>query len=191
MYCNSHLHGLPDTPIIPLLRLQNIAARIEHITPEIYKLPWLLVRMRILLKLLMVVYKCVQKLAPAYLCDIVHPKHKSKYGFRDDLLDLHVLHIPQSKNVMYGDQAFSVNGPTEWNWIPFDNKDDESVAILKTRLKTYLFKSTLDECLRECVHECVNTCVCVCKWVFCIYGLFQFTLISMNNFTYFSSFTIY
>ena len=144
-YCNSLLYGLPDTQIIRLQRLQNIAARIvarcpkaEHITPVLYKLHWLPVRMRILFKLLLVVYKCVQKLAPSYLCELVHPKHKSKYGLRDDLLDL--LHIPRSKNVTYGDRAFCVSGPTEWNRIPFDIKQAESVAIFKTRLKTYLFK---------------------------------------------------
>ena len=58
-HCNFLLYGLPDTLITRLQHLQTIAARIvarcpktEHITPVLYKLHWLPVRMRILFKLL-------------------------------------------------------------------------------------------------------------------------------------------
>ena len=57
--------------------------------------------LRILFKLLLVVSKCVQKLAPAYLCELVQRKHKTKCGLRGDMLDL--LHIIRSQNVTYGD----------------------------------------------------------------------------------------
>ena len=160
-YCNSLLYGLPDTLIVRLQRLQNIAARIvarhpkaEHITPVLYKLHWLPVRMRILFKLLLVVYKCVQKLAPAYLCELVQLKHKTKYGLHGDLLDL--LHVPRSQNVTYGDRAFNVCGPTEWNRIPLDIRHSESVAIFKTRLKTHLFTKYFGwMCAWMCEYLCV------------------------------------
>ena len=82
-YCNSLLHGLPDKLIN---RLQIIAARIvshtskfEHITPVMYELHWLPVKMPIRFKLLLLVYQCVQQTAPTYLCEL-HEKKKSKYG---------------------------------------------------------------------------------------------------------------
>ena len=56
-YCNSLLHGLPDKLINRLKCLHNIAARVvshtskfEHITPVMYELPWLPVRMRLRFK---------------------------------------------------------------------------------------------------------------------------------------------
>ena len=57
------------------------------------------VRMRSLFKLLLVVFKCVQKPAPAYLCELAGTKHESKYGLHDDFLDL--LHIPLSNNFLF------------------------------------------------------------------------------------------
>ena len=40
----------------------------------------------------------------------------------------------------YGDMAFSVAAPKHWNDIPLDIKLSGSVDVLKSRLKTYLFR---------------------------------------------------
>ena len=66
-YCNSLLYGLPDCRLDKLQRIQNIAARMvartpkfDHITPVLRSLHWLPVRLRILFKLLLLVYRCVK-----------------------------------------------------------------------------------------------------------------------------------
>ena len=90
--CNSLLQGLPNKLINRLQRLQNIVARVvtryskfDHVTPVLYELHcmhWLPVKMRIRFKLLLLMYRCVQQTAPAYLCELIQPKKKSKYSIR-------------------------------------------------------------------------------------------------------------
>ena len=78
-YCNSLLIGLPTCKIKRLQHVQNVAARIVarhpkaqsiHITPILHELHWLPVEKRILFKVLLLVFRCVNSLAPAYLCDL-------------------------------------------------------------------------------------------------------------------------
>ena len=40
----------------------------------------------------------------------------------------------------YGDRAFCVSGPTEWNKLSLEIRQAKSVDLFKTELKTLLFK---------------------------------------------------
>ena len=82
-YCNSLLYGAPECNLKHLQRVQNIAARIvtrtrcsplDHITPVLKSLHWLPIKYRILFKILLLAYKCVNHLAPDYLRSFVVPK---------------------------------------------------------------------------------------------------------------------
>ena len=81
-YCNSLLNGVPDYKRIQ--RMQNIAARIvsrcpykDHITLVLESLHWLPVKYRILFKLLLLTYKCLNGLGPGYLsCLVMLRKHR-------------------------------------------------------------------------------------------------------------------
>ena len=71
-YCNSLLYGLLNVRTGPLQRLQNMAARLvtgtaihDLITPVFKSMHWLLIKFHILLKLLLLIYKCVNNLAPS------------------------------------------------------------------------------------------------------------------------------
>ncbi len=142
-YCNSLLYGLPDYKIQRLQRLQNTAARIivrcpkiSHITPVLFKLHWLPVQMRIRFKVLLLVYRCVNDLAPAYLCNLVTPLQHDRITRSSSQ---HLLNIPSSRLKKYGDRSFSVCGPKEWNLLPLYIKLSSSVESFKSNLKPHLF----------------------------------------------------
>ena len=142
-YCNSLLHGIPQYRIKQLQRKQNIAARVvsrdnsRQITPVLKKLHWLPVKQRILFKLLLLVYKSVNNLAPEYLCNLfVRVQHER--SMRSNSLNR--LKPPTIKLKSYGKRSFMYAGAVEWNELPLDIKNCESVSAFKTKLKTYLFQ---------------------------------------------------
>ena len=76
-YCNSLLHGIPKYKTDRLQCVHNIAARIvarcpkfTNIAPVLYELHWLPIYKRIVFKLLLLVYRSVNQLAPLYLCEL-------------------------------------------------------------------------------------------------------------------------
>ncbi|KAL0152338.1 hypothetical protein M9458_052061, partial [Cirrhinus mrigala] len=73
-YCNSLYHGLDSASIRRLQLVQNAAARLltgirryDHITPVLQSLHWLPVPFRIQFKILLLVFKSLNGLAPEYL----------------------------------------------------------------------------------------------------------------------------
>ena len=83
-YCNSLLNGVPGYKFKRVQRMQNIAAQIvsrcpyrDHITPVFESLHCLPVKYRILFKLLLLTYKCLNGLGPGYVsCLVMTRKHR-------------------------------------------------------------------------------------------------------------------
>ena len=145
-YCNSLLYGIPDYKRKQLQRIQNIAARVvtltpcspqHHITEVLNDLHWLPVKKRIIFKILLLTYKCVNNIAPKYLCELLSPK-KSPRPLRSDSLCL--LEVPVTRLKSYGDRSFSYGAVLEWNMLPLYIRNSPSVETFKTSLKTYLFQ---------------------------------------------------
>ena len=141
-YCNALLAGLPAYLIGRLQIVQNCAARLitgvrrrEHITPVLHSLHWLPVQCRIDFKVLLLVFKCLNGKAPAYLRDMLQFKD-TRYtrSMVDDKLA-----VPRTKCSTFGDRAFSVYGPAKWNNLPRDIRYCADLDDFKTKLKTYLF----------------------------------------------------
>ena len=79
-YCNALLIGIQQDLIAKLQQLQNSAARIvlrtrkyEQITPVLIKLHWLPIKFRIQFKVLLLVYKALNGLAPKYIKELLVP----------------------------------------------------------------------------------------------------------------------
>ena len=140
---NSLLYGLPRNELQKLQRVQNTAARVvakpkkdEHITETLKKLHWLPVEARIRYKILLLVYKALNGLAPSYIQDLLQ-KYTTSRCLRST--GKQQLAIPRSSTKSYGDRAFSIAGPNLWNNLPLELRCAESVNIFKSKLKTYLF----------------------------------------------------
>ena len=142
---NALLLGTTDSNLSKLQKVQNAAARIitgtrkrEHITPVLKRLHWLPVRQRIEFKILLLVFKCIQGLAPAYLCELV------SYNIADRTLrsnDQLQLEIPFTRSAMLYERSFSVAGPRLWNALPQEVRLSTTVCSFKSKLKTQLFKA--------------------------------------------------
>ena len=84
-YCNVLYVGLPLKVTRKLQLIQNAAARLvtgsgrrDHITLVLKDLHWLPVRFRAQFKVLVLTFKALNSLGPAYLKERLHPHH-SKY----------------------------------------------------------------------------------------------------------------
>jgi hypothetical protein len=142
-YCDALLYNVPAYQLQKLQRIQNIAARVVtltpirmHITPVLKSLHWLPVTNRIVFKVLLLAFKCVNSLAPEYLCDLVKLSVKS-YDSRSNAN--YLLEVPRTYLKTYGDRSFSFAAATEWNKIPLIIRQAETVDKFKQKVKTYLF----------------------------------------------------
>ena len=108
-----------------------------HITPVLVSLHWLPVVFRIDFKIILLVYKALNGLAPSYLRDCLE-KYVPGRPLRSTSADL--LTIPTTmKYKKYGKTAFCFYGPMEWNKLPVHIRQAATVDIFKAQLKTYLY----------------------------------------------------
>ena len=143
-YCNSLLNGVPGYKLKSVQRMQNIAARIvsrcpyrDRITPVLESLHWLPVKHRILFKLLLLTYKCLNGLGLGYLSCLVMPR-KHRYEPRPQYQGQ--LQVPEARLKSYGERSFGFSTPTEWNKLPIDVRSALTLASFKVKLKTHLYK---------------------------------------------------
>lgn len=142
-YCNSLYVGLPQSSLRRLHLVQNAAPRLltgtrkhEHITPVLASLHWLPVNFRINFKILLIVFKILNRLAPRYLCELIQV-HTPVRALRS--ATQMILKIPRSRLQNRGDQAFSVIAPSLWNALPFHIRTARTVSTFKSLLKTHFF----------------------------------------------------
>ena len=147
-YCNAILYGVSGAVLRCLQTVLNAAARLivdagkrQHMTPILRDLHWLPVKERILYKIGILSFQCVRRTGPAYLVEMftrvsdVEGRSTPRSAARGDFV------IPRSNTVTFGPWSFRVSGPTFWNKLPLEMRDqDISYEQFKSKLKTLLFE---------------------------------------------------
>ena len=107
-------------------QVQNIAAKLvmgadNYSSPTIcrIKLHWLPVRVWIQYKILLLVYKCVQRTASTYLQELIIVITYDRLGLPSSQDDCK-LHIPRVNRETFANRSFKVVGPRWWNSVPID-----------------------------------------------------------------------
>src|SRR6218665_1575289 len=150
-YCNSVLSGLPSSTLQPLSSVLHTAARLikdlsprDNITPTLKQLHWLPIHARIAFKISLLMYHIHSGTSPSYMSSMVTPCSASRSrGLRlrpSTRRDFAVIRT----NLKFGNRAFSVAGPREWNSLPVSVRQCTSVAQFKPKLKTHLFSLYYD-----------------------------------------------
>ena len=151
-YCNVVLTAATQGNVNKLQKLLNSAVRFvfslngrkyrNSITPYLKRLHILPVNFRINYKLCLLVYKCIQGLAPKYLCELLSQKVSyDRLRSSNDLLALHV-GVP---NRSYGEYAFSHAAAVQWNLLPQALRLTASLNEFKSGLKTHFFRKCYDD----------------------------------------------
>ena len=144
-YCNSLLADIPVLLLEKLQHIQNRAARLIlcvsrreciNATPLLKKLSWLPVELRIIFKMCVLVFKCLNGSAPTYLEELVHLYR------RDERLrqpPANTLQSHPSKRKI-GKSSFLVAAPSYWNELKPDIRQEKDLLRFRRRLKTILWQ---------------------------------------------------
>ena len=126
-----------------LQSVQNFAARVvtgsrkfEHITPVLRDLNWLPVSSTLKYTVGILTFKCVNGLAPRYLC----PRFVTRATVHDrNTRNKNKLDIPGYKSAA-GQRSFLCRSVTMWNSFPTAITDCNNLAMFRRKLKDYLFR---------------------------------------------------
>jgi len=104
------------------------------------ELHWLDVPDRVFFKLAVTVHRCLNGRAPPYLSDYCVPAAGVDTRQHLPSANCQLLAVPHYRLNTYGRRAFSVDGPTVWNFVPDLIRDPIiSADSFRRLLKTYLF----------------------------------------------------
>ena len=152
-YCNAMYYGLTAKNLQKLQKIQNNAVRFifslygkkmrEPIMPYLKKLHFLPVRYRIKFKIALLVFKCLNNLAPLYLRELLHLRDIRRRSSRlDD--DCYLLKVYKKPQFTRTDAAFKYSGPNVWNELPYSIRSLSTVESFKQALKTHYFTKAFE-----------------------------------------------
>ena len=141
VYCSSVWSNTSASNVKKVQSIQNFACKIitksrkyDHVTPLLRELNWLPVDKLLYFRDASLTYKCVNNLAPDYLCNKLI-KRSSIHDRRTRTHDS--LQIPVFKTAA-GQRSFAYRAVHIWNNLDKNLKDCSSLKILKVALKKHL-----------------------------------------------------
>ena len=144
-YCNAVLAGLPTSTLEPLQRVLNAAARFvagatsrTHVSGIMKSLHWLPIAYWIRFKLCVLMHGVHNGTNPLYLTDTTTPI-SSLPGHRQLRSAMTTEYDIPCTRTKFGDRAFSVAGPREWNALSADTKNIIDLSSFKRAITTHFF----------------------------------------------------
>ena len=110
--------------------------RCQYITPGVSELHRLAIQYRIILKILLLVYKSLNRTWPSYLAQNLHYCSRAR-SLRSVTSELSTQ--TRSFTKTYRDRALAVYAARKWNKIPHEIRKSCTLSSLKRSLKTCLF----------------------------------------------------
>ena len=131
-----------------LQRIQIYAARVisclsmsSSITIHLKSLHWLPENVGSTYKIACLCYHSHSSTAPSYVTEMLHRKPLHTRNTRSSSYTMPLLNRPANSKATLGDRSFSFASSSVWNSIPNDVRSTPSLSSIKSRLKTYLFRS--------------------------------------------------
>ena len=141
-YCNSLLIGTSEYNLHKLQRIQNMSYWVinnlekhDSITSYLQDLYWLRIHEQINYKILMMVFKCKQELAPSYLQELISFEYNRPLRSAAN----HGISVVKCNTTLVHKSSFKSIGPRLWNALPTNIKAINTLSEFKTQLKTHLF----------------------------------------------------
>ena len=145
-YGNGLLIGVTDIIIRKYQQIPNMVAKLslnrsktDSTTRAHYKLDWLPIRVRTEYKILLLVFKCLNNMAPKYLENLLCINNGEGISRNLCSNDAVVLIVPYVKNKTFAASSFSVQGPIWSNRLLASLQNLKTLENFKTGLKTHLF----------------------------------------------------
>ena len=148
-YCNAVLFGISEKNLKRIQKIQNNAVRFifnlhglkkrTSITPYLKKLHFLPVHYRIKFKIALMVFKCLNNLAPCYLKELIQLREPKKISMRMDN-DFYLMKTPTPARFSRTDASFCQCGPKIWNELQYAVRCINEIENFKKCLKTYYFE---------------------------------------------------
>ena len=148
-YCNAVFGSLTEANLNKLQIIQYSAVtficglkgkdRFQSLSPFLKKLHFLPVRFRIKYKLALLVFKCVNNIAPEYLSEMLTVRDPNRHSLRMDN-DFYLLKVPAAPHRKRTEGAFTLIAPKIWNTLPYSIRCMSDLVCFKKALKTYLFQ---------------------------------------------------
>ena len=107
-------------------------------TPVLKDLHWLKIKPRIEFKILTLVFKAINQLAPVYLTELL-TMYVPGRSLRSSS-HVNVLVEPKWRIDDYADQNFHITAPRFWNQLPTNLRNIPTLDVFKRNLKTHLFR---------------------------------------------------
>ena len=151
---NATYGGITSKQLNILQKIQNAAVRFvfglygkqrrEHISPYLKELHFLPVYYRIRFKIALLVFKCLNNLAPKYLADMIMPKKCSTQYIRR-YNDFFLLESPPCPAYIKTYGAFTYSAPSTWNELPYGIRCKNKLSEFKIALKTHYFRKAFKD----------------------------------------------